>query len=60
MYSCYESAVENSSCLEQFLEIRHTGTVMTKTPDFEVRDRYLVNIYRITWSKDTAWTIEEL
>lgn len=57
---CHDIALESSSWFERYLGIKYNGTVMTRNPDFGIWESDIVDSYRITWSKDTEWAIEEL
>ena len=57
---CQELARKENSWFERFWGIRHTGTVMCRTHDFGEWEEGTVDRYRIMWSEESGWTLEEI
>lgn len=57
---CHEMVSKEGSWFERFWGLRHSGTVMSRTHDFGVWERDTIDRYRIMWSEQSLWTIEEI
>lgn len=60
LVDCQEMASKEGTWFERYWGIHHSGTVMCRTHDLGERESAIVDRYRIMWSEQSGWTIEEI
>ena len=60
LVECQEETAMAETWFERYWGIRHTGTVMCRTHDFGKWESDTIDRYRIMWSEQSGWTIEEI